>query len=180
MKQFDTSLYFITDSTGYGEDEFLSRVEAALQGGVTILQIREKNRSTREYIALAEKVHALTRQYGVPLIIDDRVDVALAVDAEGVHLGAEDMTVAAARKILGAEKIIGATVVNPHVTVVRHEDGCEGHGPVPSRATSLLDERLQRFGVIHVHRIPDVGFVDAHAEGFRGDHDGHSVITECL
>ena len=109
MKQFDTSLYFITDSTGYGEDEFLSRVEAALQGGVTILQIREKNRSTREYIALAEKVHALTRQYGVPLIIDDRVDVALAVDAEGVHLGAEDMTVAAARKILGADKIIGAT-----------------------------------------------------------------------
>ena len=109
MKQFDTSLYFITDSTGFGEDEFLCRVEAALQGGVTILQIREKNRSTREYIALAEKVHALTRQYGVPLIIDDRVDVALAVDAEGVHLGAEDMTVAAARKILGADKIIGAT-----------------------------------------------------------------------
>jgi thiamine-phosphate pyrophosphorylase len=109
MKQFDTSLYFITDSTGFGEDEFLGRVEAALQGGVTILQIREKNRSTREYIALAEKVHALTRQYGVPLIIDDRVDVALAVDAEGVHLGAEDMTVAAARRILGPDKIIGAT-----------------------------------------------------------------------
>ena len=109
MKQFDTSLYFITDSTGYDEKEFLSRVEAALQGGVTILQIREKNRSTREYIALAEKVHALTRQYGVPLIIDDRVDVALAADAEGVHLGAEDMTVAMARKILGEEKIIGAT-----------------------------------------------------------------------
>ena len=109
MKQFDTSLYFITDSTGYDENEFLSRVEAALQGGVTILQIREKNKSTREYIALAEKVHALTRQYGVPLIIDDRVDVALAADAEGVHLGAEDMTVAMARKILGEEKIIGAT-----------------------------------------------------------------------
>ena len=109
MKQFDTSLYFITDSTGYDEKEFLSRVEAALQGGVTILQIREKNKSTREYIALAEKVHALTRQYGVPLIIDDRVDVALAADAEGVHLGAEDMTVAMARKILGEEKIIGAT-----------------------------------------------------------------------
>ena len=109
MKQFDTSLYFITDSTGYEENEFLSRVEAALQGGVTILQIREKNKSTREYIALAEKVHALTRQYDVPLIIDDRVDVALAADAEGVHLGAEDMTVAMARKILGEEKIIGAT-----------------------------------------------------------------------
>ena len=109
MKRFDTSLYFITDSTLYGEEEFLSRVEAALQGGVTILQVREKNRSTREYIALAEKVHTLTRRYGVPLIIDDRVDVALAVDAEGVHLGAEDMTVAAARRILGPDRIIGAT-----------------------------------------------------------------------
>ena len=109
MKRFDTSLYFITDSTLYGEEEFLSRVEAALQGGVTILQVREKNRSTRDYIALAEEVHTLTRRYGVPLIIDDRVDVALAVDAEGVHLGAEDMTVAAARQILGPDKIIGAT-----------------------------------------------------------------------
>ena len=109
MKRFDTSLYFITDSTNYEEDEFLRRVEAALQGGVTILQIREKNKGTRAYINLAEKVHALTRRYGVPLIIDDRVDVALAVDAEGVHLGAEDMTVAAARKILGEDKIIGAT-----------------------------------------------------------------------
>ena len=109
MKRFDTSLYFITDSTTYEEDEFLRRVEAALQGGVTILQIREKNKGTRAYIDLAEKVHALTRRYGVPLIIDDRVDIALAVDAEGVHLGAEDMTVAAARKILGEEKIIGAT-----------------------------------------------------------------------
>ena len=109
MKRFDTSLYFITDSTNYEEDEFLRRVEAALQGGVTILQIREKNKGTRAYINLAEKVHALTRRYGVPLIIDDRVDVALAVDAEGVHLGAEDMTVAAARKILGENKIIGAT-----------------------------------------------------------------------
>ena len=109
MKRFDTSLYFITDSTNYEEDEFMRRVEAALQGGVTILQIREKNKGTRAYIDLAEKVHAVTLQYGVPLIIDDRVDVALAVDAEGVHLGAEDMTVAAARKILGENKIIGAT-----------------------------------------------------------------------
>lgn len=109
MKTFDTSLYFITDSTGYDENEFLDRIEKALQGGVTLLQIREKNRSTREYISLAEKVHSLTKKYNVPLIIDDRVDVTLAVDAEGVHLGAEDMTVAMARKILGEDKIIGAT-----------------------------------------------------------------------
>lgn len=109
MKTLDTSLYFITDSTGYDEPEFLGRVEAALRGGVTFLQLREKNKTTREYIALAEKVHALTKKYNVPLIIDDRVDIALAVDAEGVHLGTEDMTVAMARRILGDSKIIGAT-----------------------------------------------------------------------
>ena len=90
MKQFDTSLYFITDSGTYEEAEFLARIEAALCGGVTILQLRERNKTTREYISLAEKVHKLTKEHGVPLIIDDRVDVALAVDAEGVHLGAEN------------------------------------------------------------------------------------------
>ena len=109
MKQFDTSLYFITDSGTYEEAEFLARIEAALCGGVTLLQLREKNKTTREYVSLAEKVHDLTKKYAVPLIIDDRVDVALAVDAEGVHLGAEDMTIAQARKILGADRIIGAT-----------------------------------------------------------------------
>lgn len=107
--KFDSSLYFITDSTGYSEEEFLFRVEQALQGGVTLLQLREKGKTTKEYIELAEKVHSITRRYNVPLIIDDRVDVALAIDAEGVHLGASDMSIATARKILGKDKIIGAT-----------------------------------------------------------------------
>lgn len=109
MKDFDTSLYFITDSTGFSETEFLQRIEAALQGGVSFMQIREKERTTREYLTLAKKVHALTLQYGVPLIVDDRLDVAMAVDTEGVHLGQSDMPVATARKIWGQEKIIGAT-----------------------------------------------------------------------
>lgn len=109
MKDFDTSLYFITDSTGFSETEFLQRIEAALQGGVSFLQLREKEKSTREYLELATKVHNLARQYSVPLIIDDRLDVAMAVDAEGVHLGQSDMPVATARKIWGQEKIIGAT-----------------------------------------------------------------------
>ena len=109
MKKFDTSLYFITDSTNYTEEEFLFRVEQALQGGVTLLQLREKEKSTREYIELAEKVHAIAKRYGVPLIIDDRVDVALAIDAEGVHVGASDMPVSTARKLMGNDKIVGAT-----------------------------------------------------------------------
>jgi len=109
MKKFDPSLYFITDSTGYTEEEFLYRVQQALIGGATLLQLREKNKSTRQYIHLAEKVHDIAKRYNVPLIIDDRVDVALAIDAEGVHVGAEDMPVATARKLMGDNKIVGAT-----------------------------------------------------------------------
>lgn len=109
MKELNTRLYFITDSTGFEEAEFLERVESALKGGVTILQLREKNKSTREYIDIAEKVHDIAKKYGVPLIIDDRIDVALAVGAEGVHLGQSDMPIDAARKILGEDFIIGAT-----------------------------------------------------------------------
>ena len=109
MKQFDPSLYFVTDSTGFTEAEFLFRVEQALKGGVTLLQLREKDKSTREYIQLAEKVHAIAKRYNVPLIIDDRIDIAMAVDVEGVHLGQSDMPVHIARKLLGPDKIIGAT-----------------------------------------------------------------------
>ena len=109
MKKFDPALYFITDSTNFTEEEFLHRVEQAMHGGVTLLQLLEKERSTREYIALAEKVHELAVRYNVPLIIDDRVDVALAMGAEGVHVGASDMPVATARRLMGEDKIVGAT-----------------------------------------------------------------------
>ena len=99
LKKFDTSLYFITDSSNYDETEFLERIEAALSGGVSIIQLREKNRTTREYIELGDKVHKITQKYKVPLIIDDRLDVAMAIDAEGVHLGQSDMQISTARKI---------------------------------------------------------------------------------
>ena len=109
MKTFDTSLYFITDSTGFAEEEFLRRTEAALQGGVTLLQLREKEKTTREYLLLAQKVHALAQKHHVPLIIDDRLDIAMAIGAEGVHLGQSDMPVHMARTLFGPDKIIGAT-----------------------------------------------------------------------
>lgn len=119
--KFDPSLYFITDSTNYSEEEFLFRVEQALMGGATLLQLREKDRTTREYIELAEKVHVIAKRCGIPLIIDDRVDVALAIDAEGVHVGAEDMPVAVARKLMGKDKIVGATAK----TLERAREACE-------------------------------------------------------
>ncbi|MBQ8356549.1 MAG: thiamine phosphate synthase [Clostridia bacterium] len=125
MKKIDTTLYFITDSTGFDEAEFLRRVEEALKGGATILQLREKNKTTAEYIAIAEKVHELTRKYNVPLIIDDRIDVALAVGAEGVHLGKEDMPIATARRILGDDFIIGATAKTVPWALEAYEGGAD-------------------------------------------------------
>lgn len=125
MRDFDTSLYFITDSTNFTEEEFLFRVEQALQGGITLLQLREKEKSTREYIDLARKVHAVAMRYNVPLIIDDRVDVALAADAEGVHVGADDMPVACARKLMGDDKIVGATAKTVPWAKEAYEQGAD-------------------------------------------------------
>lgn len=109
MRNFDTTMYFITDSTLFSQEEFLRRVEEACQGGVTLIQLREKERTTREYLNLAEKTHEITSRYGIPLIIDDRVDVALAIGAEGVHVGQSDMPVNIARRLMGDDKIVGAT-----------------------------------------------------------------------
>ena len=125
MKEFNTSLYFITDSTGFEEAEFLRRVEDALNGGVTILQLREKDKTTREYIDIAVKVHEIAKKYNVPLIIDDRVDVAMAVDAEGVHVGQSDMPVDIARRILGENKIIGATAKTVEAAKEAYENGAD-------------------------------------------------------
>lgn len=125
MKNFNPLLYFITDSTLYTEEEFLNRAEDALRGGVTLVQLREKEKSTREYIALAEKLHAVTKRYSVPLIIDDRIDVALAVNAEGVHLGQSDMPVSVARKILGEDFIIGATAKTVAQAIEAYESGAD-------------------------------------------------------
>ena len=122
MKTFNPLLYFITDSNGFSEEEFLNVIEEAILGGVTMLQIREKDSDTRKYINLAEKVHAITKKYNVPLIIDDRIDVALAVGAEGVHLGQSDMPIALARKILGESFIIGATAK----TVAQAKEAVDG------------------------------------------------------
>jgi thiamine-phosphate pyrophosphorylase len=118
-------MYFITDSANYTEDEFLYRVEQALSGGITLLQFREKDKTTREYISLAEKVHILSKKYNVPLIIDDRIDVALSVGAEGVHLGQSDMPISTARKILGDDFIIGATTKTVAQAVEAYAQGAD-------------------------------------------------------
>ena len=106
---FDLTLYLVTDSTGLEEEDFLSRVESACRGGVTLLQLREKQRGGGEYLRLARRVKEITDRWGIPLLIDDRADIALAADAAGVHVGQEDLPVEEARRLLGPDKIVGAT-----------------------------------------------------------------------
>ena len=140
MKNFDPTLYFITDSTNYTEEEFLFRVEQALKGGATLLQHREKEKSTREYIELAEKVHKIAKRYNIPLIIDDRVDVALAIDAEGVHVGASDMPIHTARKLMGEDKIVGATAKTVPWAKEAYEQGADylGVGAIYPTTTKVI------------------------------------------
>jgi thiamine-phosphate diphosphorylase / hydroxyethylthiazole kinase len=107
----DLTLYLVTDSTPavLGNADLVHIVEEAVLGGVSIVQYRDKHAETRELISTATKLHEVTKKHGVPLLINDRVDVALAIGAEGVHLGQDDMPIALARKILGMNAIIGIT-----------------------------------------------------------------------
>lgn len=140
MKSLDTTLYFITDSTSVPSERFLPTVEAACKGGATLIQLREKNRSTREYMELAAATHEVTKRYGVPLIIDDRVDVALAIDAEGVHVGQTDMPVKIARKLMGEDKIVGATTKTVPQALEAYEQGADylGVGAIYPTTTKVV------------------------------------------
>ncbi|RCK57658.1 Thiamine biosynthetic bifunctional enzyme [Candida viswanathii] len=110
MSDVDYTLYLVTDSTMIPESStFLKQVEAAINNGATLVQLREKSLTTRQFIARAEEVHELTKRRGIPLIINDRVDVALAIDAEGVHVGQKDMPARIARQLIGNDKILGVT-----------------------------------------------------------------------
>ena len=106
----DYSLYLCTDRNLLNGKNFEESIELAIKGGVTIVQLREKNCSGREFLEIAKSVKKLTSNYNVPLIINDRIDIALAVDADGVHVGQDDLPCQTAREILGDKKIIGVSV----------------------------------------------------------------------
>jgi thiamine-phosphate pyrophosphorylase len=105
----DWSVYVIADRKAATDRPILDLVRAAIRGGATVVQLREKAATTREMVELGRALHELTAAAHIPLIINDRLDVTLAVGAEGVHLGVDDMPVALARQILGPERIIGAS-----------------------------------------------------------------------
>ena len=102
-------LYLVTNRYQDSLENFLKKVETACRSGVTIIQLREKNLTTNQYYHLAKQVKEITDAYQVPLIIDDRLDVCLAVDAAGLHIGDDELPVSVARKVLGPEKILGVT-----------------------------------------------------------------------
>ena len=102
-------LYLVTNRYQDSLESFLEKVETACRSGVTIVQLREKNLTTNQYYHLAKQVKEITDAYQVPLIIDDRLDVCLAVDAAGLHIGDDELPVSVARKVLGPEKILGVT-----------------------------------------------------------------------
>ena len=108
-EDIDYSVYLVTDRRNKTDEEFLNIIEEAIKGGTTIVQLREKTASTKEFYDLALKVKEITSRYDVPLLINDRIDIALAVDSEGVHIGQDDMPAGIAREIIGEDKILGVS-----------------------------------------------------------------------
>ena len=102
-------LYLVTNRYQDSLESFLEKVETACRSGVTIIQLREKNLTTNQYYHLAKQVKEITDAYQVSLIIDDRLDICLAVDAAGLHIGDDELPVSVARKVLGPDKILGVT-----------------------------------------------------------------------
>lgn len=112
-KNVDWSVYLVTDRRTAGNRSILDVVRAAIQGGVSVVQLREKQATTREMVELGQALHEITRRASVPLIVNDRLDVALAIGAEGVHLGHDDMPVTLARELVGPDRILGASPETP-------------------------------------------------------------------
>lgn len=118
-------LYLVTNRYQDSLESFLEKIETACRSGVTIVQLREKNITTNQYYQLAKQVKEITDAYQVPLIIDDRLDVCLAVDAAGLHIGDDELPVSVARQVLGPEKILGVTAKTVKRALEAEEGGAD-------------------------------------------------------
>ena len=136
MNDLDLSLYLVTDNSDDVE-KFLNTIEEGIKGGVSVVQIREKTAETLDFYNLALKVKEITAKYDVPLIINDRVDVALAIDADGVHVGQSDMPCDVTRKLIGKDKILGVSAATIEEAKKAEKDGADyiGTGAVFPTAT---------------------------------------------
>jgi thiamine-phosphate diphosphorylase len=161
--KIDYSLYLVTDQKLSLGRSNLDVIEAALSGGVTIVQLREKELDSRDFYVEAMKIHEVLKSRQIPLIINDRIDIALAVDADGVHIGQEDMPLDLARKLLGPEKIIGVSVFTLDEARAAEAGGADylGLSPIFITATKPgLSRQLGIEGIAPLRRavkIPLVG-----------------------
>jgi thiamine-phosphate pyrophosphorylase len=146
-RRIDFSLYLVTDRGLARGRSTPAIVAAALRGGVTCVQLREKTCSTREFIEEASRLKALLKPSGVPLIINDRVDVALAVGANGVHLGQSDMPLATARSLVGKAMVIGITAESVEDAVAAQAGGADYLGVSPIFATPTKPDTAAPLGM---------------------------------
>lgn len=121
----DYTLYLVTDRELLQGTNLEDAVEESILGGTTLVQLREKDIDTRDFYNIALKIKAVTSKYNVPLIINDRVDIVLAVDAEGVHVGQSDMEAKIVRKLIGEEKIIGVSARNLEEAIEAEKQGAD-------------------------------------------------------
>lgn len=135
-KLTDYSVYLCTDRELMSTQTLEEAVEAAIKGGATLIQLREKNCSSKEFYETAVSIKKITEKYNVPLIINDRVDIALAVDAEGVHVGQSDLPAKVVRKIIGKDKIVGVSARSQELAMKAYEDGADYLGVGAMYATS--------------------------------------------
>ena len=185
----DMTLYLVTDSTYHTEESFYKTIEEACQGGVTLVQLREKNCGGREYLEKARKVKVITDRYQIPLIIDDRVDVAIACDAAGVHVGSSDLPVSVARELLGPEKIVGATAKTVEAAKKAYEEGADylGVGAIFPTTTKVVTIRTSVETLNEICQtvpIPAVaigGLNDGNMDVLKGGNmDGIAVVSAIM
>lgn len=159
----DYRLYLVTDRDILKGRDLCEAVEEALRGGVTLVQLREKNASSAEFYQLARQLKTVTDKYRVPLLINDRLDIALAVDAAGVHIGQEDLPLEAVRRLLGPEKIVGYSVSNLTEARYGEEHGADYLGAGAVYATTTKDVTAAPLGaeglkaIVEAVAIPVVG-----------------------
>lgn len=135
----DLKLYLVTDSPILKGRDFYKCIEEAIKSGVTIVQLREKNLDGKEFLEKAIKLRELTKKYNISLIINDRIDIAMIVDADGVHIGQSDIDAISARKLLGKDKIIGVSVRTLEEARIAKENGADylGIGAMFSTSTKI-------------------------------------------
>lgn len=157
----DLKMYLITDSDILKERDFYKCIEDALRGGVTILQLREKNADGGIFLEKAIRLRELTRKYGAKFIINDRVDIALLCDADGVHVGQSDIDAKSVRKLIGEDKILGVSARSVEEAQIAKEDGADyiGIGAMFSTSTKLNAKSVSKDTLKEIKEKVDIPFV---------------------